>query len=114
RLGRRGRCRTQHFHLDGAPAVSWSRFAEVETWSLRGRHGLSDEAARHLVQRYGRRAVEVAAYLERDRSLATPVAAGEPDLLVEFVYHRQHEMAILPQDFLLRRTRLGLFRPELL
>jgi glycerol-3-phosphate dehydrogenase len=38
----------------------------------------------------------------------------EPDLQVEFVYQCEHEMAISDKDFLLRRTRLGLFHPELL
>jgi glycerol-3-phosphate dehydrogenase len=74
---------------------------------------LRPEAAQHLVGRYGRRAADVAAYLEPHPELAEPVAAGEPDLRVEFVYHRDHEMAIYPADYLLRRTRLGLFRPEL-
>jgi glycerol-3-phosphate dehydrogenase len=39
---------------------------------------------------------------------------GEPDLLVEFAFQRDQEMALCPADHLLRRTRLGLFRPELL
>jgi glycerol-3-phosphate dehydrogenase len=43
-----------------------------------------------------------------------PVVAGEPDLRAEFVYQREHEMAVCPADHLLRRTRLGLFKPELL
>ncbi len=40
--------------------------------------------------------------------------AGEPDLLAEFAYQREQEMALAPPDFLLRRTRLGLFHPDLL
>jgi glycerol-3-phosphate dehydrogenase len=40
--------------------------------------------------------------------------AGEPDLQVEFVYQRDREMALCPEDLLLRRTRLGLFHPALL
>ena len=61
-----------------------------------------------------RRASEVAAYLERDPALAKPVVAGEPELRAEFAYQQEHEMALYPQDHLLRRTRLGLFRPEVL
>jgi glycerol-3-phosphate dehydrogenase len=64
------------------------------------------------VRRYGRRWEEVARLLTP--ALARPVVAGEPDLLVELAYQRDHEMAVLPEDFLLRRTRLGLFHPELL
>ena len=47
-------------------------------------------------------------------ALARPIAPGEPDLLVEFAYQREHEMAMRPEDFLLRRSRLGLFHPDLL
>ena len=46
--------------------------------------------------------------------LAGPVVAGEPDVLAELAYQREQEMACRPEDFLLRRTRLGLFRPGLL
>jgi glycerol-3-phosphate dehydrogenase len=113
RLGRRRPGRTRRFRLDGAPQGPWPDFAQAEVAVLARRHGLRQEAAQHLVGRYGRRAADVAAYLEPDPKLAEPVAAGEPDLRVEFVYHREHEMAIYPADYLLRRTRLGLFRPEL-
>ena len=40
--------------------------------------------------------------------------AGEPEIRAEFAYHREHEMAQTPADSLLRRTRLGLFHPDLL
>jgi glycerol-3-phosphate dehydrogenase len=66
------------------------------------------------VRRYGRHAENVADYLTGASDLAAPVVEGEPDLQVEFAYQRDHEMAIYPADYLLRRTRLGLFRPELL
>jgi glycerol-3-phosphate dehydrogenase len=114
RLGRRRRGRTRTFRLDGTPGLPWDKFLSATGNILRARHGLSEAAARHLVSRYGRRAPDVAAYVERDPTLAEPVVAGEPDLRAEFVYQREHEMAAYPADFLLRRTRLGLFRPELL
>jgi glycerol-3-phosphate dehydrogenase len=113
RLGRRTRCRTAGHRLDGAPAGLWQEFEKSETKLLASRHGLG-EAARHLVNRYGRRARDVAAYLARDPALAEPVVAGEPDLRAELVYQREEEMAIREADCLLRRTRLGLYRPELL
>ena len=75
---------------------------------------LKPEAARHLLDRYGCRAFEVAAYLDHDPTLAEPVVEGEPDLRAELAYQRDREMAVTPADFLLRRTRLGLFHPELL
>ena len=108
------RCRTRDFRLDGAPAGPWQEFAAGATAELLRHHGLSADVAHHLLDRYGRRAFAVAAYLAREPALARPVAAGEPDLLAEFAFQRDHEMALAPADFLLRRTRLGLFRPELL
>jgi glycerol-3-phosphate dehydrogenase len=114
RFGHRRRGRTRRFPLDGTPPLPWAEFERAAVKALDHRHGLGEEAARHLVRRYGRRAEEVAAYLVFDPELARPVVPGEPDLEVEFVYQREQEMAIYPADCLLRRTRLGLFRPELL
>jgi glycerol-3-phosphate dehydrogenase len=114
RLGLRRRCRTRHFPLDGAPRGPWPAFREEAVGRLCGRHGLGESEAAYLVDRYGRRAEDVAAYLDRDPALRKPVVAGEPELLAEFAYQRDHEMAFLPADFLLRRTRLGLYKPELL
>jgi glycerol-3-phosphate dehydrogenase len=114
RLGRQTRCRTANRRLDGAPAVPWKEFERSEVKELAARHGLAEGSARHLVNRYGRRAADVAAHLACDPALAEPVVVGEPDLRVEFVYQREKEMAIREEDCLLRRTRLGLFRPELL
>ena len=82
--------------------------------ALCSRDGLEEKAARHLVNRYGRRAETVARYARRQSELARPVVTGEPDLQAELAYQRDHEMAVRPEDFLLRRTRLGLFRAELL
>jgi glycerol-3-phosphate dehydrogenase len=114
RLKRRERSSTRNFFLDGASQEPWPQFEPAATRMLCSRHGLDDESARHLVHRYGRRAEDVAACLDRDRSLAEPVVPGEPDLRVEFPYQQDHEMAIYTADHLLRRTRLGLFHPELL
>ena len=92
----------------------WEEFEPAAVRMLCARHGLNEKPARHLIHRYGRRAKDLAAYLDRDPALAEPVMLGEPDLRVEFPYQRDQEMAIYPTDHLLRRTRLGLFRPELL
>ncbi len=114
RLGSRRRSQTQSYPLDGTPREPWPRFLAEETVALRARHRLGEEAARHLVERYGRRAADVASYLDRFPALARPVVAGEPELQVEFLYQKEREMALCPEDHLLRRTRLGLFRPALL
>ncbi len=113
RFGRGRRSRTRNFRLHGAPGEAWGKFEPGAVSALCSRHGLDEKSARHLVGRYGQCARDVAAYFERDRTLAQPVLLGEPDLRAEFPYQRDHEMAIYPADHLLRRTRLGLFRPEL-
>jgi glycerol-3-phosphate dehydrogenase len=110
--GRRLR-RTRHFPLDGAPHGPWADFEPAAIAGLRRQYGLSAEAAAHLIRRYGRRAVEVAAYLDKRPELRGPLVPGEPDLRVELLYQRDHEMALYPADHLLRRTRLGLFHPGL-
>jgi glycerol-3-phosphate dehydrogenase len=113
-LGRRRASRTRHFRLDGVPDGPWKEFERTQPASLASRYKIDEGAARHLVRRYGGRAAEVAGYLDREPALAKPVVSGEPDLFVEFDYQRDHEMAIYPADHLLRRTRIGLFRPGLL
>jgi glycerol-3-phosphate dehydrogenase len=107
-------CRTHELLLDGAPRGPWPDFLSRESRSLSQRYRLPLESARHLVTRYGRRASAVAAYLDARPALAAPIVAGEVDLQAELVYQHDHEMAMLPADFLLRRTHLGMFRPELL
>jgi glycerol-3-phosphate dehydrogenase len=114
RLNIRRRCRTRDFPLAGTPVEPWPEFVAAAVRRLGATRGLSGSAALHLVGRYGRLADDVSAYVARDAALAAPVVAGEPDLLAEFAYQRDHEMAQRPADFLLRRTRLGLFRPDLL
>jgi glycerol-3-phosphate dehydrogenase len=114
RLGLRRRCRTRDYPLDGAPRGSWEEFERAAAADLCRRHMLDAAEALHLVRRYGRRCGDVAAYLERDPALRRRVVPEEPDLWAEFAYQRDREMTLAPADFLLRRTRLGLFRPELL
>jgi glycerol-3-phosphate dehydrogenase len=114
RLRRRRRCRTQAFPLLGAPRGDWNTNADQSTAALARIIGLDQTAARHLVDRYGTRAATVARYVQREPKLARPIVEGEPDLLAELAYQREHEMAVMPADFYLRRTRLGLYRPGVL
>jgi glycerol-3-phosphate dehydrogenase len=106
RLGQRRRCRTHDFPLDGAPQQPWTEFFDTEVTRLSRHHGLSPESAAHLVNRYGRRATDVAAYLDDDPNAAKAILPGEPDLRVELAYQREQEMAVYPADHWLRRTRL--------
>jgi glycerol-3-phosphate dehydrogenase len=112
RLGNGRRCGTRHFLLEGAPREPWEAFRRTMTSHLKNHCGLSEESAQHLVGRYGRRAPDVLAYLSQDPAGLQPLVTGEPDLRVEIHYQREHEMAIFPADHLLRRMRLGLYRPE--
>jgi glycerol-3-phosphate dehydrogenase len=114
RLGRRAACRTKDYLLAGTPRAPWAAFAPAAVADLEMHYQLTPDAACHLVNRYGRRAADVAAYRGGAPELAEPVVVGEPDLKAELPYQRDHEMALFKADHLLRRTRLGLFRPDLL
>jgi glycerol-3-phosphate dehydrogenase len=114
RFGGRRLCRTRHFRLCGAPASAWEHFEPAECAQLGEKFGLAQDAAQHLVHRYGTHAAEAAAYAAVNQGGAEPIVPGEPDLWAEFGYQRDHEMALYPADHLLRRTRLGLFHPQLL
>ena len=111
RLGKPRRCRTKHFLLDGAPLELGEEFVANQPSALE-RLGLSPESARHLLNRYGRRARDVAEFLKQDPALDQPIVPGEPDLRVEIPYQREHEMALFRDDHLLRRMRLGMYHRE--
>jgi glycerol-3-phosphate dehydrogenase len=124
RLGRRGPCRTRTSPIDGALPVarasgvshdpgSSSIIREIEALR-RSSNSLDEASARHLVVRYGSRARDVAAYCLSDPKGLTRIVSDAPDLRGELAYQRDHEMAIYPKDFALRRTRLGLFHPEII
>lgn len=107
-LGTPRRCRTRELRLDGAPRESWAAFLRSAIPKL-CRGGISEAVALHLLRRYGRHADAVVAHVQRERALGQPIVPGEPDILAEFVYQAEEEMAIQPDDFFLRRTRLGIF-----
>lgn len=112
KLGVRRRSRTRSFRLDGAPEESWDVFRARERAAL-GKRGIDAPLADHLIGRYGRRARDVARVLLRDPELMEEVAGGEPERIGELVYQREREYARTPADHLFRRTRLGLYRPDL-
>ncbi|MCS6851233.1 MAG: glycerol-3-phosphate dehydrogenase [Gemmataceae bacterium] len=114
RLGVRRRCRTHSHRLDGAPDEPWPEFECRAVRELCRDNRLSEATARHLLRRYGRHAARVVSYGAERPEWLQPIVSGEPDIRAELVYQRHEEMAIQPADFLLRRTRLGLFHPQLL
>ncbi len=111
RLGKRGRCRTRRLLLDGAPTEPWPIFAARASAALR--QELPAAAAWHLVERYGTAAFAVLQYLRMPGG-AERIHPDEPDLRGELAYQRDEEMALCPADHYLRRSRIGLFHPELL
>lgn len=113
RLGRRQAGRTRDFPLAGAPREPWEAFAPRKAAELAATLGLDPEVAGHLVDTYGTNADAVAAHLAA-ASQRQRVVPGEPVLRGEFAYQREQEMALSAADHLLRRTRLGLFHPQLL
>lgn len=107
RLGKRELSRTKRLLLQGAPTGSWISFQTASIAMLKHRFGLSEFTARRLVERYGTSIHDVTAYLNTAAARKAMVP-GEPVLHGEVAYQRDHEMALFPEDHLLRRTRLGL------
>ncbi|MBM4069000.1 MAG: glycerol-3-phosphate dehydrogenase/oxidase [Planctomycetes bacterium] len=112
--GPRRRCSTRRFPLSGVPSEPWLEYSASASAELEQRFKLPRATAQHLVNRYGRHALELAHYLDQSPEARQPVCAGEPELRGEFAYQRDHEMAVYPADHLLRRTRLGMYHPDLL
>jgi glycerol-3-phosphate dehydrogenase len=113
RLGRRGHCRTANLLLDGAPAEPCSIFEQRETQAISKTFGGNQRTAEHLVNRYGTNARRVAEII-RERHEDQPLVEGEADLIGEWTYQRREEMAMTAADHMLRRSRIGLWRPDLL
>lgn len=113
RLGIRAKCRTAALPLIGTPKDSWDVFAPQETTRLMTEYGWDKSLAEHLANRYGRCAGDVARVIaERGEHLR--VTPDEPDVVGEWEYQRRAEMAMFSADHLLRRSRMGMWHPELL
>jgi glycerol-3-phosphate dehydrogenase len=114
RLNKRRRCRTHDLPLVGAPATPWHAFLTQTVATIVTRLGISEDCAMHLVNRYGDQVERV---LERILSVKRGlerVHPDEPDLVGEQAWQREEEMAIFDEDLFLRRSRIGMFRPEVL
>jgi glycerol-3-phosphate dehydrogenase len=73
--------------------------------------GLTMEQIRHLARRYGSRAQDVIALIQRDGNLKQPLVPGMPDIWAQAVYSTLSEMAVHPEDILMRRTQIGVKDP---
>lgn len=113
RLDKRGHSSTHRLPLDGAPAEPWPTFVAHAVRSLQSA-GLAADVALHLVNRYGTRAFDVRPYVTDTTEGAERIHPDEPDLRGEATYQRAAEMAQSLEDLYLRRSRIGLYHPELL
>ncbi len=108
------RCRTRDLPLIGTPTTPWPRFFAATLAKLQYDYPIPADAAAHLLHRHGDQAQEVAKSIAQVTGGFERVHPDEPDLLGEERYQRAEEMAIHPADVFLRRTRVGMWRPELL
>jgi len=111
RVGRRARCRTATYRLDGVPDEPWLSFRAREIPAISAEFDIGIAAADHLVRRYGTRAREACTFIQ-NKDDVRPITEGQPDLHFETRYQQKCEMAIKPEDFSLRRTRTGMWTSE--
>jgi glycerol-3-phosphate dehydrogenase len=109
-LGKRQRCRTATLPLTGAPPIAWANFCKEMTASMVQRFPIKLDSAAHLVERYGDQVEAVIEKMRRTENGFARVHAEEPDLVGEQSWQREEEMAIFPEDYFLRRSRIGVWR----
>jgi glycerol-3-phosphate dehydrogenase len=114
RLCKRRRCRTRTLPLLGSPRKPWATFLKERAATISQRHPIATDSAMHLVHRYGDRVEAVLESMRQVPAAYTRVHAEEPDVVGEQCWQRDQEMAIFPQDFFLRRSRIGIWRPDVL
>ncbi len=85
--------------------------AQIETRARR--LGLDPASISHLVSAYGSKAAEILNLVEKDQRLKQRIISDYPPILAELPYAIRFEMCISLQDFLLRRTRLGILNSRL-
>jgi glycerol-3-phosphate dehydrogenase len=80
----------------------------AEATALGRKLSLDPATIEHLLANYGENALVILAIVERDSTLAERLLPDYTPIAAEIIFAVQHEMAGCLQDFLLRRTRLGL------
>jgi len=91
----------------GAIALAGAR-PEPSPGELARRHGIGEEAAQHLLSRYGGLADEVLGAASTDPSLLDPLPGGAGYLAAEARYAATHEGARHLDDVLERRLRVAI------
>jgi glycerol-3-phosphate dehydrogenase len=113
RLGRPRRCRTRALPLIGSPQQPWNIFVKEMTHAILKDYPITADSAFHLLHRYGAQVEAVLKKICQAKDGFARVHAEEPDLVGEQSWQRDEEMAIFPEDFFLRRSRIGMWRPAL-
>jgi glycerol-3-phosphate dehydrogenase len=114
RIGKSRRCRTHALKLIGTPEQAWPAFFAANLELLQRRYSIGADAAAHLLNRHGNRVELVIAMFPQVIDGFARVHPDEPNLVGEEAYARAEEMAIFHEDVYLRRSRVGMWRPELL
>ncbi|MFN3975266.1 MAG: glycerol-3-phosphate dehydrogenase/oxidase [Dehalococcoidia bacterium] len=107
-LGWEAESSTARSLFPGAPRGEWRAWLPFQEAFLRQQTSLPPATARHLARLYGERSAEVALLLAQNPHLAEPLCPHHPDILAQVHYAVQHEWALTPGDFFLRRTLIGL------
>ena len=109
RKARRKSDRTRAKPLPGGCSEDPDRI--VDELVARNGHDLTREQLLHLAQRYGSRTPEVLALARTQEEFKRGLVPGMPDIWAEAAYAVKTEMALQPDDILLRRTNIGLKVP---
>lgn len=99
-LGQERLCSTADHILAGGEGY------RAEAWQeLASKFNLPEDIARHLVRKYGSRAIHIGKLTLEDPSLSQRLSAAYPYIRGEVIYTVRSEMAVTPRDFLARRIR---------
>jgi len=96
-------CQTAQIPLPGAPAVN-----QKDITKLAGEQRLLFETISYLASIYGSRLTSVLTLVNEDSRLARNIRSGYPDIYAQIKYAVSEEEALTVNDFLLRRSTLGL------
>lgn len=100
-LGQKNECSTAGHMLVGGANY------DFDSWKYVARDfSLPEDVSKHLVQKYGCRAGEVAKLTTFSNPLKERLSPQYPYIKAEVLYTVRQEMAVIPRDFLARRIRL--------
>jgi len=101
-------CTTHTRPLYGSAVGRWEHFPIHHTGTAARNYDVPPETVRHLISLYGSRFERVLSFTKESPDLKAPLAPDQPDIGAQAAYAVQYEMAETLEDFLLRRTGIGL------